>query len=106
MACKERWGGNGHYDELDGEPDTVRLEALLGSSDYEDCSHCGADGSQFFSFCLNRPVNSDRVKHCEHCHKCFYFRPGCLKGCQHCGMGDYFDEDGDPRDLARAAGIR
>lgn len=103
LACIERWGGDAHFDEQDGEAGTVRLEALL--AEYEDCSHCGSDGRQFFSFCLNRPVNSDRVQHCEYCHKCFYFRPGCLKGCQHCGMGYYFDEDGDPRALASAAGI-
>lgn len=56
LACIERWGGQGHYDEVDGERDTVSLETLLGSRDYESCSHCGSDGTQFFSFCLNRPV--------------------------------------------------
>jgi hypothetical protein len=35
-------------------------------------------------------VNADRVCHCDHCGRCFYFRPGCIKGCEHCGMG------GDP----------
>ena len=62
MACVERWGGKSddHCDQDDGEPG-VALQYLLSSSNsyYEECTRCGADGRQFFSFCLNRPVNSD-----------------------------------------------
>ena len=67
------------------------------------CRDCGSDGDQwFFSFCLNRPVNSGFVHHCEFCHKCFYFRAGCLMGCSHCGMG-WYNGDDDPYELASLA---
>lgn len=113
MACIERWGGppenhplNENYSEYEeDEEEGVPLELLLGDDhgwEHEPvCSGCGSDGDQFFSFCLNRPVNSGFVHHCEFCHKCFYFRGGCLMGCQHCGMGWYTGED--PRELASLA---
>lgn len=103
LACIERWGGQGHWDQDEEERGVVALKWLLDK--YDDCQQCGRDGIQFFSFCLNRPVNSNMVKHCEFCHKCFYFQPGCLRGCEHCGMGYFFDMDEEPEKLAHAAGI-
>jgi hypothetical protein len=84
-ACAERWGqgGGGHPWEGDGEAG-IPLRKLLRESQ-EPCGECGGDGEQFFSFCLNRPVNGDRVQHCHFCGKCFYYRPGCIQGCAHCG---------------------
>eukprot|EP00605_Chrysophyceae_sp_TOSAG23-4_P000263 GSChrysophyteH1.ASY1.ANO1.304.1 assembled CDS len=85
MACGERWGRpEAHRWEEDQELG-VPLSEILDFAD--PCMDCGADGGQFFSFCLNRSVNADRVCHCEHCGRCFYYRPGCIKGCEHCGMG-------------------
>lgn len=88
-ACAERWGTpeDEHHYDADSE-EGIPLNALLGNS-AEVCEDCGADGEQFFSFCMNRPVPSDRVHHCTYCGKCFYFRPGCLMGCAHCGFGDF-----------------
>lgn len=107
LACIERWGdierGPPHGDEDQEELGVVALCHVLDT--YEDCQACGGDGQQFFSFCLNRPVNDNMVQHCEFCHKCFYFRPGCQKGCEHCGMGYYYDDGEGPEGLANAAGI-
>ena len=112
MACEERWGKgyDGHRYCEDHDPDNedededededegeegVPLRALLVEPyDNVVCRQCGTDGEQFFSFCMNRPVNSDRVHHCSFCGKCFYWRPGALYGCEHCGFGeDHANED-------------
>lgn len=88
-ACAERWCSpedEHHYDQ-DGEVG-IPLRALLGRCE-DVCSDCGADGEQFFSFCMNRPVNADFVEHCTYCGKCFYYRPGCMMGCAHCGFGTF-----------------
>jgi hypothetical protein len=65
-----------------GPTEMAPLIAVLGH--VECCQACGADSEMSFSFCLNRVVSSDRVQHCTDCGKCFYFRPGCMGGCQHC----------------------
>ena len=108
-ACIERWGNENEHTWVNDNKTGIPLHCLLSPSS-DPCASCGADGEQFFSFCLNRSVNSDRVKHCTYCGKCFYFRPGCLLACAHCGFGIY-----DPRfdnltgegaaDLALKAGI-
>jgi hypothetical protein len=81
-ACAERWGGapTRHTHGGVGAPPGVPLAELMCDSE-EACDNCGADGTSFFSFCLNRPVNADRVCHCRACGRCFYFRPGFLGGC-------------------------
>ena len=92
LACEERWGTRlgDHYWDENRVDKGVPLYELLDDAEPPCCS---ADGSQFFSFCLNRPVNSDRVQHCEFCGKCFYFRPGCMNGCSYCGCGWNFRYD-------------
>ena len=115
LACRERWGDDGHDHRLSAkyvrkyggdEEDGVPLELLLDDDrgyDREPVRRdCGNAGDQWFSFCLNRPVNSGFVHRCEFCHKCFYFRAGCLMGCLHCGMG-WYDGDDDPHELAALA---
>jgi hypothetical protein len=89
-ACEERWGkrSEGHPWEGDDE-EGIPLKVLLRPT-CDPCASCGADGEQYFSFCMNRPVNADRVQHCSYCKRCFYYRPGCLMGCAHCGMGSYY----------------
>ncbi len=100
LACKERWGGDDHHYDEDGGAG-VPLYALL-AGEGSVCEDCGADGEQFFSFCLNRPVNKDRVAHCEFCGKCFYYRPGAMFGCEHCGWGtDHANEDFSRETLRR-----
>ena len=92
-ACAERWGTpeDEHHFDGDGE-EGIPLKALLSDS-AEVCQDCCADGEQFFSFCMNRAVSSDRVQHCTFCGKCFYYRPGCLMGCAHCGFGSFCAHD-------------
>jgi hypothetical protein len=113
LACRERWGGESHHlsakysQKYGGNDDGVPLELLLSDDnrwgDHEPvCRDCGSDGDQWFSFCLNRPMNGGFVHHCEFCHKCFYFRAGCLMGCAHCGMG-WYNGDDDPHELSALA---
>lgn len=109
LACAERWGqcSSDHHWERDGK-EGVPLKFILNHC--VPCQDCDADGPQFFSFCLNRPVNSDRVHHCKFCGKCYYFQPGCQRGCEHCGKGYYFPggyDDGvdTVSDLAYSAGV-
>jgi hypothetical protein len=74
LACEERWGPmGGHHYNNDGEEGMPLSDAMLLKNidslnrDIAPCQECGQDGEQFFSFCLNRLVNADRVKHCEFC---------------------------------------
>ena len=60
----------------------VPLWRLL-SRDFEGCKGCGADGPQYFCFCMGRALNSDRVEHCLMCGLCYYTRPG-VEVCQYC----------------------
>lgn len=96
-ACEERWGkmhGATHIYSQDGL-EGIPLHALLTQST-EPCLTCGTEdgqSEQFFSFCMNRSVNADRVEHCNFCGKCFYYRPGYLKGCIHCGFGKFIIDD-------------
>ena len=75
LACEERWGGSkwggGEHKSKRGLS-SVPLVRVLSTTD-DACERCGGDGDQFFSFCLNRPVNADRVTHCLSCGRCFYF---------------------------------
>jgi len=82
LACIERWGEGGGRQHRYAGADSAPLKLLL--SRFESCENCGADGEQFFSFCLNRSVNADRVSHCSSCGRCFYFRPGFIDRCPHC----------------------
>lgn len=91
LACKERWGTSFHEHVTDDGNQGVPLENGLATS--SPCSSCGSDSDQWFSFCLNRFVNADRVHHCDNCGQCGYFRPGCIAGCEHCGFGDYYSND-------------
>ena len=103
LACKERWGDGNH---CDGDKDDGCISLRVGLQTCEPCELCGSDGPQFFSFCLNRMVNEDRVKHCTFCGKCFYFRPGCMQGCTYCHWGEYYICSGeDIKELAQLAGI-
>lgn len=107
LACIERWPKSDEHcyadeDEDENNPsrkDMVPLYKLLKESE-NPCTECGADGDQFFSFCMNRPVNGDRVQHCKFCGKCFYFRPGCLMGCTYCGWGEYWAGKDNAEQLA------
>lgn len=127
LACIERWGQrkigsrdvhqDGQLAKDDGPIDVAPLKRYLNGVDYtmyEGCTGCGADGRAWFSFCLNRAVNSNMVHHCEFCQRCFYHQPGFLRGCQYCGKGHFFIRDDDyddetdtanPVPLARAAGV-
>jgi hypothetical protein len=138
LACRERWGPGKHRyksyerpnkfaflrtfsggtaytgDEFGAKGD-VPLGALL--TEAHCCKLCGNDGDglQFFSFCLNRPINSNHVSHCLHCGKCFYFRPGFLDRCSHCNLrqrqpllqqfstGAYDEDQDQPDDDADAS---
>jgi hypothetical protein len=82
-ACIERWG-NTYGNHSNPKNLDVVLRRLLRKKAWEGCRDCGADGAQFFSFCFNRAVNADRVAHCMHCGRCFYFRPGFLERCSYC----------------------
>jgi hypothetical protein len=104
LACAERWGTRGSYDEhtWDGDEDGAPLRELFDLS--PPCASCGDDGEQFFSFCLNRSVNSNIVHHCEFCGRCFYFCAGNKRGCQHCGRGYFYrDEFSDEEDMEATA---
>ena len=105
LACAERWGdSSGEHNEEDENDGCICLRDGLGVSG--PCISCGGDGMQFFSFCLNRMVNADRVKHYDYCGKCFYFRPGCLMGCPYCNYGIYlFMSSGDYEEIANFSGI-
>ncbi len=86
LACVERWGSLRQHCSSDGADagPTVALKDVLSDNDAA-CGACGRHGAQAFSFCLNRAVNIDRVKHCLCCGKCFYFRPGALPtSCPYC----------------------
>jgi hypothetical protein len=85
LACIERWGSSRQHRSCDEDgAATVALGDVLSSSDAA-CAACGARGEQAFSFCMNRVVNSDRVKHCLCCGRCFYHRPGRLPTtCPYC----------------------
>ena len=87
FACEERWGGpmwGGEEHATANGARGVALRQLLDDND-EACARCGGDGEQFFSFCLNRPVNSDRVAHCLSCGRCFYFHSDVdARACPYC----------------------
>lgn len=95
-------GGARHYHQPgDGGAQLaglVPVGAILAPSD-EACAGCGEDGLSFFSFCLNRVVNADRVKHCLSCGRCFYYRKFCGVGrCPYCdrpASGCEEDSDSD-----------
>jgi len=90
LACEERWGnsmGTTHCWEMDEKPGAPL--SATGIQTHSPCMDCGADGEQYFSYCLNRFVNADRVHHCMWCGRCGYFRPGCMNGCEHCGMSHF-----------------
>lgn len=66
LACVEKWAGRntggGAHDHGDGRRGgTAPLASLLCPDDA--CVHCGDEGVQWFSFCLNRAVCDDRVRH-------------------------------------------
>ena len=103
LACIERWGGDGHNEEDENDGCTSLVDGLGA---FDSCVSCGSDGEQWFSFCLNRMVNADRVHHCDYCGKCFYYRPGCMMGCPHCNYGLYLVmSSADVEDVANLAGI-
>jgi len=108
LACAERWGGKDHQgDEETDQCIALGEDCMLSTS--APCGGCGNDGEQWFSFCLNRFVNADRVSHCTHCGKCFYFRPGFLGCCQHCGFqenGSFLFDGPETEIIDQYSGIR
>jgi hypothetical protein len=120
-ACAERWGGARGRHTHGGQPGVplgARLApcGLLSAGGTDACDACSGDGASFFSFCLNRPVNGDRVIHCMDCGRCSYFRPGFpSRRCPYClscpsqdgdddsdGNDDSVDEDdSDDEETAR-----
>jgi hypothetical protein len=103
LACAEVWGGaaTGHtHAAEDGGPGArngVRLRDVL--DDAQPCEDCADDGTQFFSFCLNRPVPADRVQHCLSCGRCFYHRPGFMRRCAYCDGNPLGGVDPEGNDL-------
>jgi hypothetical protein len=104
-ACAERWGGAPKVHMHYGRPG-VPLRALLApaggllsTSGKDACDACAGDGAQFFSFCLNRPVNADRVMHCMACGRCAYFRPYFpSRRCPYCGRCPRLEGDDESDD--------
>ena len=77
-----KWGGGEHKSKHGLS--SVPLVRVLSTTD-DACERCGGDGDQFFSFCLNRPVNADRVTHCLSCSRCFYFHSDVdARACPYC----------------------
>ncbi len=108
-ACLERWGpasnSPGHVYCADQQPG-IPLKAVL-QAHQSPCQTCDSDCDQFFSFCLNRIVNKDRVEHCHQCGKCYYFRPGLgVRACPHCGFGNIFYGDDGPLEAPHPTNVR
>ncbi len=98
LACAEVWGGaeTGHEHSHGSCGVAAPLRELLDTA--EPCEECCGDGTQFFSFCLNRAVPADRVTHCLSCGQCFYFRPGFLRYCPYC-EGNPFGPDAEDQNF-------
>jgi ankyrin repeat protein len=94
-GCVELWGPKGHS----GPRGEVSLQELLMTEEYKDCQSCGSDGTQFFSFCLNRAVCSKIVRHCDFCGQCYYYRGEvAVTRCPHCLLMEAeLDRTEDPR---------
>lgn len=89
LACHELDTKCGGANASTAPVASVELASALHSC--KPCKQCR--GSQYFSFCLNRVVNADRVQHCNDCGRCFYFRPGFARGCPYCAAGDDMDDE-------------
>jgi len=94
LACAERWDESkaslAREHSVEGRRG-VQLEFLLAT--FEGCDNCAANGKQYFCFCMNRAVSSDRVYHCHVCGCCFYFRPCFMHRCSHCNYKHNIDSN-------------
>ena len=92
LALSARGGGGGTGGGANAS--TAPVASVELASALHSCKPCKqCRGSQYFSFCLNRVVNADRVQHCNDCGRCFYFRPGFARGCPYCAADDDMDDE-------------